>query len=180
MSQTTTVPVNQEACCSLLAKAYGRIVREGAALSREINIAERPYFAYGGMPTVDQLIAYNSRLAAIQFFQLNTLQIAAAAFSCDGINTKCCEGYAQGLADDFLGLLEQTIHNTYQVTLQLGEKPVEGPIDPENPDAEPPLIIPEQDAGTVWGNIAVALQAAVQLAINNAQITGSSCTSLGQ
>lgn len=172
-SQITNVPLTQEACCSVLAKAYGRIVREGGALSREINKEERINLGYGTENL--NILNYNERLAAIQYFQLVTLQIAAGALSCDGINSKCCEGYAEGLTEAFLGILEQTIHNVYQTSFGIGDGPINQT--PENPLGTIPF---PQLPGTVWYNVAVALGAAQTLFENLAQITGSSCGSSEQ
>lgn len=165
MSSTTNVPVEKEACCSLLGKAYGRIIREGGTLSRTINIEERGNFGYPDTAGQNNKQNYNGRLAAVQYFQLNVLQIAAGAFTCDGINTKCCEGFAEGLKDAFLGLLEQTIHNIYQTSIPLGIPPP-GVFDP----------IPQQNATpTVWGNVQIALIAAQSIVQNHFAITGSAC-----
>lgn len=171
MSTTTTVPVNQEACCSLLGKAYGEIIRQGGTLSREINIAERVNFGYPNFPssedpdTPDAAVVadYNGRLGAIQYFQLTLLRLAAGALQCDGINSKCCAGFAEGLQNAILGLLEQTIHNAYQTSVPLGT-PAPGLGQP----------IPEQQ-GTVWANIAVALFAGQTIIEDHILITGSSC-----
>ena len=154
-------------CCTFLAKALGQVLKEGATLSVKINKEERQNF---DLSNNVEKADYKDRLDAIQALQLVLVDLAASFLSCDGVNSKCCEGFATGVKDSLLGALELTIYNAYQKVIPVGSRTDELP-DEYNPITNPVPI----DEMTVWTNIYIAIGAAQKLVETQQIIAGAIC-----
>lgn len=119
------------ACCNEFGRALGEATFNSATDAR--NSIKAAITVIGAAEVA-------LRLVPVQFFYLSAISKLRTAFTtgAEGVSGKCCEGYASAVSLSLQGIALLAISNAFNAAIPIGS---------------------QGDApGTVWGNVALALQ----------------------